>query len=696
MDATSKKLVQLLDSGELDLRMSAIRIICEVGVNSREVIHSLAKCLREEPEPLRILALRALARLGAREVADMVVPMILESGALRDYALQVVTAVGSSVVPQLRSLYGGADFHGKRAVATALSQIGGRPAFDFLLGVLPDEPFELQKHVTRCICEALDSLPPAAQAPLYQPVLRFLSSKRAQKDSQILVAGLIIVGYFHGEKLARSARAHLLRYTDSKKPPEVRRHALVSFQRLLGEGVPGQDQVATLEKLLCDEDWHNVAQHALLAFQKVALPRGKVLKLVSLLHKSPHFSVHIHVFERLRGHDSREVVRAIIPFLSDSRFRVRDAAEVALRSLPSAIEDLFGVLMDSEDSEVCQRVTAILREYPQEVKRRFVEAATKKFIALFDQNDGRYQFFFDFVQAIDAEPLRERIYQKARALKTGRSKDKWIKIGGYLQILWDHHLITPSGRYLFAVALIRQSNKDLSPPARRANLGLRVIRALIYDDTPGLLSSLQKDRDIGPEDLFYIGFHFMEEGEEMRPFAKALLEHLMRKYPRSKVASPARQKLELHLAQKPAEASLKVSRAASKTAAAQAKLVAPAQGEGPPAPPAREGAGGRPAAPSPAVVSPRAPSPRAPSPGKGRVAPAAASPPQKALHPPAPRPVAKTPAKHGAPKKSGSKSGAAKSSGSKNSARRAAPSKRPPARPAARKAAPRKKARAKR
>jgi hypothetical protein len=42
--------------------------------------------------------------------------------------------------------------------------------------------------------------------------------------------------------------------------------------------------------------------------------------VVSLLHKSPHFSVHIHVFERLRGQDSREVARAIIPFLSDSRF----------------------------------------------------------------------------------------------------------------------------------------------------------------------------------------------------------------------------------------------------------------------------------------------------------------------------------------------------------------------------------------
>ncbi|MGH2626835.1 MAG: HEAT repeat domain-containing protein, partial [Anaerolineales bacterium] len=389
-------------------------------------------------------------------------------------------------------------------------------------------------------------MPPNAQEPLYRPVLRFLASKKAKHQPPVLVAGLIILGYFRGERLSRAARAALLKYADRKNPPEVRRHALVSYHRLLGDGQPASDQVAALEKLLCDDDWHNVAQNALLTFQRVELPRPRVLKLTGLLHRSPHFSVHIHVFERLRGQDSREVARAIIPFLYDSRFRVRDAAEAALRSIPSAIEDLFGVLMDSEDSEVCQRVTGILREYPQEVKRRFVETATRRFMGLFDQNDTRYQFFFDFVQAIDAEPLRQRIYQKARMLKGGRSKDKWIKIGGYLQLLWDHHLITTAGRYLFAVALIRQSNKDLSPPARRANLGLRVLRALIYDDTPGLIGQLSKDPDIGPDEVFYIGFHFMEEGDEMRPFARALLDHLLRRYPKSRYAAPARQKLELH------------------------------------------------------------------------------------------------------------------------------------------------------
>jgi hypothetical protein len=73
-----------------------------------------------------------------------------------------------------------------------------------------------------------------------------------------------------------------------------------------------------------------------------------------------------------------------------------------------------------------------------------------------------------------------------------------------------------------------------------------VLRALIYDDREDLVKRLVADKDLGVEEFFYLGFHFSEEGEDMRPFSTAMLEHVVKKYPRSKVAGPATQKLELH------------------------------------------------------------------------------------------------------------------------------------------------------
>jgi hypothetical protein len=155
-----------------------------------------------------------------------------------------------------------------------------------------------------------------------------------------------------------------------------------------------------------------------------------------------------------------------------------------------------------------------------------------------------------------------------------------------------------------------------------------VIRALIYDDTPALLNSLMKDRDIGPDEIFYIGFHFMEEGDEMRPFAKALLEHLIKKYPKSKLAGPARQKLDLHLTPPPAPEGTKRGARSRSTAAAPpsaAPAAAPKAGavpgkavpSAPPPPPVPRGGGrrGRPGRREPCLPPPLRSPPRA---GPGR------------------------------------------------------------------------------
>ncbi len=564
MNALLSKLSRLLDSDDIELRIASVRVVAEIGLSSKSVIHSLGRCLREPHDELRLGALRALARLGAKDVAHTVVPLILESGPLREQAMAVISSVGPSVIGQLRVLYPEADFHGKKAVITALARIGGKPALQFLLKILPEEPFELQKHLALCICEALDRMPPALQSPIYGMVLRLLRSKEIEKHPQVLVTAAILLGHFRGGSVATRARNELRLLADKKYPSEVRRHAMVSFNRLVGKTKLSTAEEQFLWKSLCDEDWHNVAQNGLFAFQRLELPRKLLPKLVVLLHQTPHFSVHIHIFERLQSSDRPEVAEAILPFLADSRFRVRDAAEAALRKMPKSIESLFSLLMKTDDLEVTQRINAILRDFPQETRQKYVERASSKLLALYEENDLHYKSFLEFVKSLDPQPLRKRIYEKAQLLKKGKLKDRWERMAGLLQILWDNHLITAEGRYLLAVALVKSSSKDLAPAARRANLGLRVIRALIYDNYDDLVKRLVHDKNLDSEDFFYLGFHFSEEGEDMRPFSTAMLEHVVKKYPKSKEMGPAAHKLQLQA--KTLEAAVEAGRVAAEVA----------------------------------------------------------------------------------------------------------------------------------
>ena len=153
MDATAKKLLKLLDSDDLELRVSAAQVFSELGISSKPVIKALGNCLREPYEPIQLAALKGLARLGASDVAHLVVPMILKGGDIREHVMAVVAAIGPSAVPLLRNLYDDADFNGRRAIITSLSVLNGKPAVEFMLNKLAVESFEQQQHLLAQVLE---------------------------------------------------------------------------------------------------------------------------------------------------------------------------------------------------------------------------------------------------------------------------------------------------------------------------------------------------------------------------------------------------------------------------------------------------------------------------------------------------------------------------------------------------------------
>ena len=74
-----------------------------------------------------------------------------------------------------------------------------------------------------------------------------------------------------------------------------------------------------------------------------------------------------------------------------------------------------------------------------------------------------------------------------------------------------------------------------------------MLRALIYDSYEELVEKISVDKHIKPEDFYYLGFHFSEEGEQMGQFGIRMLQHLVEAFPRNKLCEQAQQKLRLHL-----------------------------------------------------------------------------------------------------------------------------------------------------
>ena len=545
MDKTARSLIALLKTPDLSLRVAAMRVVAALELGGKPVVRALAASLDADDEAVQVQALRALAQLGPTEALDLVAPKLLESGAVRQQASQVLALAGPASIPVLRKLYSKADGNGRRAIASTLGAIGGAPAFALLLRAMPSEELEMIKHLTGCARQALDRLPPAGRTAAARETRLFLRDRKTTQNPHALIAGLILLGGMSDPKAADEARALLLHYLDRKLAEPVRRNAAVSLGRL---PAPPKGAALLLPKLLPileEPEWSPVVQNVLALVQRLELPAPAALKLLPLLQKSPHVAVHAHVIERLRGQDRAAVVSAIVPFLASQHPRLREVAEATLKSMPSATATLLDVWLEGRDREVGRRIEAVVRAQPEAVRQRAAARVAEHLLALYEKDDRRWEDYLEFVRSTDLGTLGKRAAARLRTLRAGKSARQMAATLKLLRFLETQGLASSEQRYEYALLLLRQGKRDLGREAREADPALRVLGGLARHDGARLVKSLRAERRLGAEEYYYLGFHWSEQGEDMRPLGRALLEHVVERYPRHKLRRAAVRKVEL-------------------------------------------------------------------------------------------------------------------------------------------------------
>lgn len=545
MDKTGRDLIKLLQSEDPNLTLAAARVVTALDMKNKTVIRALGSCLESDVEAVQVQALHALAQLGPADAVDLVAPMLLEPGAVRQHAARVLALGGSTSVTRLKRLYPKADYHGRRAIAGTLTEIGGRPAFEFLLRCMPDEDLEMVKHLTASARAVLARLPSASRLTAVRALRTFLRDRKTQRNPHAVIGGLILLGGVPDPKAADEARKMLLGYLERKQPEAVRRNAAISISRLPVAAKQAEALVPKLVALLSEKDWNPVPQNVLPLLQRLDLTPKAAPKLLPLLSKSPHAAVHLHVLTRLHGADRAPVVKAVLPFLTAEHPRLREAAEAALKTMPSAMDTLFTLLVRSSDADVTNRAQWILRSYPEEARKRYARRAADQALKLHETGDARARLFVDFVCGVEPATLQKRVASRVQTLKRSSSRARWERITGLLKMLADRNLLTPEQRYEYGLVLLRGSRKDVRRDARTTDPSLRVLSGLARQDGAKLVKRLVKERGLGADDYYYVGFHLSEGGDDMRGLGHRILEHVVDRYPRHKLRRAAKQKLDL-------------------------------------------------------------------------------------------------------------------------------------------------------
>jgi HEAT repeat protein len=545
VDKTARDLIKLLDNQDLNLRLAAMRVVSALEMRQKGAVQGIAGSLESESEAVQVQALRSLAQLGAADALHLVAPKILAGGAVRQSAAQVLALSGAAAITPLRKLYTNADLNGRRAIASTLGEIGGRNAFQMLLQAMPAEDLEMIKHLTTCARQALSKQAPAAHLAALGDVRTFIKKKATLRNPQAVVAGLILLGGFSQANTIAPAQAALFPYLDAKQPEVIRRNAAISLSRLHVDRKKADLFATKLLPLLCERDWAPVVQNLLPLLQRLELSANGATKLLPLLAKSPHVAVRAHVLERLHGMDKPAIVKVVLPYLTDANPKMRESAEATLKTMPGALEPLFDVMARTKEGDVARRVQWILRAYPESTRKAYAPRAAERFLTLHEKQDPMQQVFLDFAASTDAPALHKKAAASVAKLKRSTSRNRWDRIGGLLGALADKQVLAPDLRYDYAMALLRHSKKDIKPEVRGTDGALRVLSGLARQDGAKLVRALTRDATLGADDYYYIGFHWSEEGPELRPHAKAVLRHVVESYPRHKLQKSAKHKLEL-------------------------------------------------------------------------------------------------------------------------------------------------------
>jgi hypothetical protein len=559
------KIVGLLSRDAVERRIAAAIVLGEI--KAKGAAAALATALDSGIPLLQRHCLEALARVGAKKAVPKILPLLgARDEDVRRAAVAAMVSVGDAVLATVRARMSGATGDEKRAIDAVLASLGGEDAFHLLLDGLKASDTEAANAAAIAVRQRVKGADPKARRSYLAQTEKFLhEAAKRQASGAAIAAGVKILGYLEDERAVPT----LLAFTKaSGNAPIVRQEALIALRFLLGKkwgaAAPaggGAERgasrtfdavVAALVAAARDED-RALAQTALHTLAGLRLPSAAMKQLESLI-AHPDLERARFVMEMLGRHEGAEPARVLVNVLATTPDKRR--AEIAASCLvahenrtaagapgSSPVRDdaalpLARALVEATDVDRAWLLRNVLRPtakgVPSATRKQLLETAMERLAA----GEGNWEPLLASARDADSNLVADAL----RALAHKLRKSHPDKAVAALRQLCRGEGCTEADRYALASAeLARGSAHDTRPAARAGDESLRLFGAML-DRGVDVAAQLRKDRSLDLPHLYYVGFHFAEQGH---PAGEELLRAVVEKGGRTKIAAMAKAKLGL-------------------------------------------------------------------------------------------------------------------------------------------------------
>jgi hypothetical protein len=165
---------------------------------------------------------------------------------------------------------------------------------------------------------------------------------------------------------------------------------------------------------------------------------------------------------------------------------------------------------------------------------KLINAVTKRL----DKGEPGWQSPLELIREAKPDKTAKALKDLYQKLKRRKPPERATAV---LRMICRGEMADNEDRYELVSRLLAESHRDTSSTARRNDEALAQLERLLnsgYD----VVKALGKDRSVDLETLYYVGFHFVEQGH---PAGDDLLQRVIDKGGRKKIAKMAKNKLSL-------------------------------------------------------------------------------------------------------------------------------------------------------
>jgi hypothetical protein len=244
------------------------------------------------------------------------------------------------------------------------------------------------------------------------------------------------------------------------------------------------------------------------------------------------------VIEQLGRQKGADAARVLVKVLASADKRRAELAAGALASSEEAVPLLGKALLETTDVDRAWMIRNVLRANAKKiapaVRKQLLEAAIDRI----EEGARGWEAPLEIAREADPEGAVTALRTLAVKLRKKDNRDKALTI---YALLCRSDRATDEDRYARAALELAKSGRDTRPAARAGDEALKMINALLgrgFD----VAKALRTDKSLGLEELYYVGFHFAEDGH---PLGEELLAEVVKKGGRQKIGRMAKNKLEL-------------------------------------------------------------------------------------------------------------------------------------------------------